>query len=289
MRRDIALQLGVKSFLKPDAVPTVHVANEAPKISEEMSDRDRRQIVRSAIITPKSIETTSDIGDDVEEADDNKELDSRVESNIAYMDASSLSGYIMDSGSDDNGLDEVHVSQDLSLENEDEEDWATLEKSADSTDTEDDGNQFVSRNLVRHVLAISHFNENLNREARSALDGSLCYSVVYPKFKLGEEVVREVAIPPTYAYVDNIRNVLFSTPLEELGSVLDKYTRKVPEPLTAQFPNRRQKNDAISEYILKQSTTTPMYPTGWQWSSVVPTKSGVGIANPGVGKAMIEK
>ena len=42
------------------------------------------QIVRSAIITPKSIETTtSDIGDDVEEADDNKELDSRVESNIA--------------------------------------------------------------------------------------------------------------------------------------------------------------------------------------------------------------
>eukprot|EP00795_Rhopilema_esculentum_P001974 gene1974-biopygen11089 len=316
MRRDIALQLGVKSFLKPDAVPTVHVANEAPKISEEMSDRDRRQIVRSAIITPKPIETTtSDIGDDVEEADDNKELDSRVESNIACencksnkakivylqkkvsklkkkraelyakieqltntdvmpedMDASSLSGYIMDSGSDDNGLDEVHVSQDLSLENEDEEDWATLEESADSTDTEDDGNQFVSRNLVRHVLAISHFNENLNREARTALDGSVCYSVVYPKFKLGEEVVREVAIPPTYAYVDNIRNVLFSTPLEELGSVLDKYTRKVPEPLTAQFPNRRQKNDAISEYILKQSTTTPMYPTGWQWSSVVPTK-----------------
>ena len=44
MRRDIALQLGVKSFLKPDAVPTVHVANEAPKISEEMSDRDRRQV-----------------------------------------------------------------------------------------------------------------------------------------------------------------------------------------------------------------------------------------------------
>eukprot|EP00795_Rhopilema_esculentum_P007328 gene7328-biopygen8640 len=153
MRRDIALQLGVKSFLKPDAVPTVHVANEAPKISEEMSDRDRKQIVRSAIVTPKSIETTtSDIGDDVEEANDNKELDSRVESNIAYMDASSLSGYIMDSGSDDNGLDEVHVSQDLSLENEDEEDWATLEESADSTDTEDDGNQFVSRNLVRVTL-----------------------------------------------------------------------------------------------------------------------------------------
>ena len=44
MGRDLGLQLGVKSFLKPDAVPTVDVANEAPKISDEMSDRDRRQV-----------------------------------------------------------------------------------------------------------------------------------------------------------------------------------------------------------------------------------------------------
>ena len=50
----------------------------------------------------------------------------------------------------------------------------------------------------RHALAVSHFNENLSREARTASDGSVCYSVVYPKFRIGEEVVREVAIPPTY-------------------------------------------------------------------------------------------
>ena len=65
------------------------------------------------------------------------------------MDASGLSGYIMESSSDDMGLDDIHVSQDLSLENEDDEDWATLEDSADSSDSEDDGNQSVSRNLVR--------------------------------------------------------------------------------------------------------------------------------------------
>ena len=64
------------------------------------------------------------------------------------MDASGLSGYAIDSGSDE-GLDEIHVSQDLSLENENDEDWATLEDSADSSDSEDDGNQSVSRNLVR--------------------------------------------------------------------------------------------------------------------------------------------
>ena len=44
MRRDLALQLGMKSYLKPDAIPTVYAANEAPKKSKEISDRDRRQV-----------------------------------------------------------------------------------------------------------------------------------------------------------------------------------------------------------------------------------------------------
>ena len=44
MRRDIALQLGMKIYLKPDAVPTVYAANEAPRTTEEISDRDRRQV-----------------------------------------------------------------------------------------------------------------------------------------------------------------------------------------------------------------------------------------------------
>ena len=65
------------------------------------------------------------------------------------MDASGLSGYTMERASDNMGLDDIHVSQDLSFENEDDEDWATLEDSADSSDSEDDGNKSVSRNLVR--------------------------------------------------------------------------------------------------------------------------------------------
>ena len=65
------------------------------------------------------------------------------------MDASGLSGYTMEGASDNMGLDDIHVSQDLSFENEDDEDWATLEDSADSSDSEDDGNKSVSRNLVR--------------------------------------------------------------------------------------------------------------------------------------------
>ena len=64
------------------------------------------------------------------------------------IDASGLSGCIMENDLDDTGPDEIHVSQDLNLENDDE-DWATLEDSADSLDSEEEFNQSVSRNLVR--------------------------------------------------------------------------------------------------------------------------------------------
>jgi len=32
-------------------------------------------------------------------------------------------------------------------------------------------------------------------------DGKDYYKVTYPKFKLGEEVVREIAVPPTYGKI----------------------------------------------------------------------------------------
>lgn len=52
--------------------------------------------------------------------------------------------------------------------------------------------------FFRHVLASLHFNENVNRHTQLSKDGEKYYKVTYPKFKLGEEVVREVASPPTY-------------------------------------------------------------------------------------------
>ena len=57
-------------------------------------------------------------------------------------------------------------------------------------------NFFVS---FRHILAILHFNENLSRETMKGKDGSDYIQVTYPKFKLGEEVVRDIRVPPTYS------------------------------------------------------------------------------------------
>jgi len=50
----------------------------------------------------------------------------------------------------------------------------------------------------RLILGTLHFDENVKRETQRDKDGKPYYKVTYPKFKLGEEVVREVAIPPTY-------------------------------------------------------------------------------------------
>lgn len=50
----------------------------------------------------------------------------------------------------------------------------------------------------RHVLGVLHFNENLHRIPQTTKDGKIYYNVKYPKYKLGEEIVKEVAVPPTY-------------------------------------------------------------------------------------------
>ena len=49
----------------------------------------------------------------------------------------------------------------------------------------------------RHILASLHFNENVKRDTQISKKGEAYTKETYPKFKLGEEVVREVAVPPT--------------------------------------------------------------------------------------------
>ena len=52
--------------------------------------------------------------------------------------------------------------------------------------------------FFRHILASLHFNENLHRETQKSKNGEKYYRITWPKFKAGEEVIREVACPPTY-------------------------------------------------------------------------------------------
>ena len=51
----------------------------------------------------------------------------------------------------------------------------------------------------RHILATLHFNENVKRQTKTTKDGKNYVNITYLKFKFGEEVVRNIAEPPTYS------------------------------------------------------------------------------------------
>ncbi|KAL9970830.1 hypothetical protein ACROYT_G023277 [Oculina patagonica] len=121
--------------------------------------------------------------------------------------------------------------------------------------------------LCRHILAILHFNENIHRETQVSKDGKEYIRVTYPKFKLGEEVVREVASPPTYGYVDKLKHLLFTLPKCEMEKVLQKYSAKTPEPLNRQFPDRLSKEEAVLSFkARKQKKKTSLFPSSAEQS-----------------------
>ncbi|XP_065068789.1 uncharacterized protein LOC135694059 [Rhopilema esculentum] len=63
----------------------------------------------------------------------------------------------------------------------------------------------------RVILACLHFNENVQRQKKTTKDGRKYFNVTYPKFSLCGEVVREVAVNPTYVcYKHQITNSQFT-------------------------------------------------------------------------------
>lgn len=82
----------------------------------------------------------------------------------------------------------------------------------------------------RHALAIVHFNENIKRDARQTKDGKTYYSIHYPKYKNGDELVRTVAVSPTYQYVADLKNLLFKSSKATLKQKIIAFMNKVPAP-----------------------------------------------------------
>ncbi|KAK2566041.1 hypothetical protein P5673_010365 [Acropora cervicornis] len=68
--------------------------------------------------------------------------------------------------------------------------------------------------------------------------------VTFPKFKMGEEVVREIAEPASYGYVEQIKQLLFTMTKQDRETITEKYKAKIPEPLTNQFPAWASKDTA---------------------------------------------
>lgn len=47
-------------------------------------------------------------------------------------------------------------------------------------------------------LASLHFSENASRDQATTKEGEVQYNVMFPKYKKGDYVVREVTVDPTY-------------------------------------------------------------------------------------------
>lgn len=64
-------------------------------------------------------------------------------------------------------------------------------------------------------------------------------------------------------YVQEIKEQLFNTSREELKTVVDKYTAKIPPSLSSQFKDRVKKADAVESYKNRQKReNTQLYPAG---------------------------
>jgi hypothetical protein len=55
--------------------------------------------------------------------------------------------------------------------------------------------------ISRHILAALHFNSNLQREIKTRPDGTNQIAVVYPKFKNGQAIVRDVKVKPIFGKI----------------------------------------------------------------------------------------
>ncbi|XP_065062296.1 uncharacterized protein LOC135689104 [Rhopilema esculentum] len=83
----------------------------------------------------------------------------------------------------------------------------------------------------------------------------------YPKFKLGDEIVRKVPVPATYSYVEEIQKVVFGMPEFEMEKIIKEAEAKMPSSLTSMFENRISKEKALEKARQRQTLTTLPYPS----------------------------
>lgn len=120
----------------------------------------------------------------------------------------------------------------------------------------------------------------MKRNLRITEDGRTYTHVTYPKFKQGEEVVREIGIPPTYGYVSEIKKLLFSMPVQTMSSVMARYNAKLPEPINRQFPERLSRDEAIEHQKGRKRARTELIPSGEEQAVLQNEQQSQSLAPP---------
>ncbi|XP_028416037.1 uncharacterized protein LOC114539599 [Dendronephthya gigantea] len=109
--------------------------------------------------------------------------------------------------------------------------------------------------FCRHVLAVVHFNSNLDRE-NCEKNGTTQVKVHYPKFKNGEAVVRNVKVAQNFEYIEDIYQVMLSAIQEDkLDKARNDIKQMTPLPMNTML-EKQSKVDAILKKARRQSMTT---------------------------------
>ncbi|XP_074631511.1 uncharacterized protein LOC141890044 isoform X1 [Acropora palmata] len=104
----------------------------------------------------------------------------------------------------------------------------------------------------RHILAIVHFNSNLQREVKKKEDGVERVKVSYPKFKNGEATVRNARIVQNFDYVEEIFQMYLKASKDDLDDAASKLKRMVPAPMNSML-DKQPRGEAIEKMEKRRS------------------------------------
>jgi len=113
----------------------------------------------------------------------------------------------------------------------------------------------------RHILAVVHFNFNLQREVKKNADGVEGVKVSYPKFKNGEATVRNARITQNFDYVEEIFQTYLMASKDEISDAANKLREMTPAPMNSML-EKQPKEDAIKKRDKRRSiVVTDVPPT----------------------------
>ncbi|XP_074630083.1 uncharacterized protein LOC141888915 [Acropora palmata] len=106
--------------------------------------------------------------------------------------------------------------------------------------------------LLRHILAIVHFNSNLQRKVKKKEDGVERVKVLYPKFKNGEATVRNARIVQNFDYVEEIFQTYLKASKDDLDDAASKLKRMVPAPMNSML-DKQPRGEAVEKMEKRRS------------------------------------
>ncbi|XP_067035289.1 uncharacterized protein [Acropora muricata] len=107
----------------------------------------------------------------------------------------------------------------------------------------------------RHILAVVHFNLNLQRQVKcKESDGSERVRVSYPKFKNGEATVREVKVKADFGYVEEIYQTYLESTKKELDAAALQLKEMAPAPMNSML-DKQPREEAIEKRARRMKMT----------------------------------